>query len=94
MLGFQHADLNFPHEFHHDDVHDLAGASTTAQSAPAGWPSCAQQGNPNTSVTSTTSTKKSDNKSGKKSNSDSNANGTKKKKTRYVKAAMSIFFAY
>jgi hypothetical protein len=84
MLGFQHGDLNFPHEFHHDDVHDLASTSTPPTSA--GWPSCAQQTNLNaTSVTSTTNVKKSENKNSKKSASDSaNNSATKKKKTRFV----------
>ncbi|XP_046442144.1 ALX homeobox protein 1-like isoform X2 [Daphnia pulex] len=82
MLGFQHGDLNFPHEFHHDDVHDLA--STSAPPTSAGWPSCAQQTNLNaTSVSSTTSGKKSENKNSKKSANDSaNNSATKKKKTR------------
>ena len=83
MLGFQHADLNFPHEFHHDDVHDLA--STSVPQTSGGWPSCAQQTTSNTtSVTSTTTTKKSENKSSKKNANDSANNSAKKKKTRYV----------
>ncbi|XP_057381834.1 paired box protein Pax-6-like [Daphnia carinata] len=82
MLGFQHGDLNFPHEFHHDDVHDLA--STSAPPTSAGWPSCAQQTTLNTaSVTSTTSGKKNENKNSKKSaNESANNSATKKKKTR------------
>lgn len=83
MLGFQHADLNFPHEFHHDDVHDLA--STSAPPTSAGWPSCAQQTVSNTtSVTSTTTSKKNENKNSKKNANDSTNNSTtKKKKTRF-----------
>jgi len=95
MLGFQHADLNFPADFHHDaeghDVGATGSGATGASSAPPGptvigsWPSCAQQnvnvnGNGNTSVTSTTG-KKNENKSTKK-NDTSNSSATKKKKTR------------
>lgn len=85
MLGFQHADLNFQPEFHHEDVHqghhhDLATTAGSANINPGGWPSCAQQGQPTAPVTSTTG-KKSD-KGGKKNSNDAVNNATKKKKTR------------
>jgi hypothetical protein len=70
MLGFQHADLNFPAEFqqqqqqqqHHEDIHHDIPAHAPhpgSQVAMNNWPSCAQQANNishqhATSVTSTT----------------------------------------
>lgn len=98
MLGFQHADLNFPAEFHHDDLQDLGGGgnggpttgvggigTTPPQATPmsGNWPSCAQQNvHGANSVTSTTGKKTSEAKSTKKN--DANSGATKKKKTRRV----------
>ena len=88
MLGFQHADLNFPADFQQqEEAHQDVGANGTnsagTSSAPSGWPSCAQQNsvnNPSSSVTSTTGKKSDSSKSTKKNN---DTNTTKKKKTRY-----------
>ena len=88
MLGFQHADLNFPTEFHHEDVHqqqhDLATAAGAANMNTAGgWPSCAQQGHPGASSVTSTTGKKNGDKGGKKNSNETVNNATKKKKTRY-----------
>lgn len=89
MLGFQHADLNFPSDFHNEETQDLgtsannnANATTSGTSPTSGWPSCAQHNLNHSSnpVTSTTS-KKSESKGSKKSESTNNT--TKKKKTRW-----------
>lgn len=98
MLGFQHADLNFPPDFHqHEDVHqqhDLVGAAVP-MNTPATWPSCAQQQAGHNlatgSVTSTTS-KKGEKSSKKNANDAAVNNATKKKKTRSVLRYLKLIF--
>ena len=96
MLGFQHADLNFPAEFqqqqHHEDMHHDIPAHAPhpgSQVAMNNWPSCAQQTNNishqhATSVTSTTTSantgKKNEGKSSKKGSSNNDSSNTTKKK--------------
>merc|ERR1711911_287074 len=79
MLGFQHADLNFPTDFQQqEEAHQDVGATGTnpagTSSAAGGWPSCAQQNSVNNTTTSVTSTtgKKSDSSKSAKKNSDTN----------------------
>ncbi len=96
MLGFQHADLNFPPEFHsHDESQDLgttsgaAGASTggmgSATGASAGpmnggWPSCAQHNMHGNNSNPVTSTTGKKSSESKSSKKNESANSATKKK--------------